>query len=236
MHENRRSFREGAKDIAPILLGVMPFAMISGITAVNVGISQPMAMAMSVFIFAGASQLAAYQLIAAGALPLVVIYTALVVNLRFVVYSASIAPYFQSLSTPWKWLYAYMLTDQGYAISLIRFREDETVSRAWYYLGASLPVWFVWQVFSAAGIFVGSAVPAHWGLDFAIPLTFMAVLVRSLENRAAVIAAVVGGVGAAAGYHLPLNLGLVLGVAAGILAGFAVDVASRPRRARKGER
>ncbi|MFP4199831.1 MAG: AzlC family ABC transporter permease [Clostridia bacterium] len=232
--ESKRSFVEGVKDIAPILLGIMPFGMISGITAVNVGISRPMAMAMSVFIFAGASQLAAYQLIASGAISFVIIYTALVVNLRFVVYSASIAPYFQSLSTPWKWVCAYLLTDQGYAVSLIRFRDDESIMPVWYYLGCSVTLWFTWQVFSAIGIFLGSAVPGHWGLDFAIPLTFMAVLVKSLDSRPAMIAAVVGGVVAVVANPLPMNSGLIIGVLSGILTGFWADRAGR-RRGEKGE-
>ncbi|MFO7942128.1 MAG: AzlC family ABC transporter permease [Bacillota bacterium] len=227
--EQKRSFVEGVKDIAPILLGIMPFAMISGITAVNVGISRGMAMVMSVFIFAGASQLAAYQLIASGAISFVIIYTALVINLRFVVYSASIAPYFQNLSMPLKWIYAYLLTDQGYAVSLIRFRDDDSVIPTWHYLGCSVTLWATWQLFSAIGIFLGSSVPAHWGLDFAIPLTFMAVLVKSLDNRPSMIAAVVGGVVAVVADPLPLNSGLIVGVLSGILAGYWADRASRAR-------
>ncbi len=226
----RESFWAGAKEITPILMGIIPFGMISGITAVNVGIDRGTAMLMSVFVFAGASQLAAYQLIASGAVSFVIVYTALVVNLRFVVYSASIAPYFKPLSTPWKWIYAYLLTDQGYAISLIRFREDEDVDPLWYYLGASVLLWITWQIFSALGIFLGSAVPEHWGLDFAIPLTFMAVLVKSLDSRPSIIAALVGGLLATAAYNLPLNLGLIIGVLSGIMAGYWAEAAGRPRR------
>ena len=226
----RESFWAGARDITPILMGIIPFGMISGITAVNVGIGQGTAMLMSIFVFAGASQLVAYQLIGSGAVSFVIVYTALVVNLRFVVYSASIAPYFKPLSTPWKWLYAYLLTDQGYAISLIRFREDESVRPTWYYLGASILLWITWQVFSALGIFLGSAIPAHWGLDFAIPLTFMAVLVKALENRPAIIAALIGGLVATAAYNLPLNLGLIAGVLSGILAGYWTESAGCPRQ------
>ena len=221
--DRRKYFFEGVKDISPILMGVVPFATIAGIAAVNAGLSKAMAMTLSLTVFAGASQLAAMQLVGAGAASFVVIYTALVVNMRFVVYSASIAPHFKSLSNPLKMLYAYMLTDQGYAVSVLRLRDCEHRDRHWYYLGASVPIWLTWQVFSAVGIFVGSHVPEHWELEFAVPLTFLAVLVQACENKKATAAAVSAGLIAVTAQPLPLNLGLILGVMGGILAGYGVD-------------
>ncbi|MFO8059059.1 MAG: AzlC family ABC transporter permease [Bacillota bacterium] len=235
MIDARKHFLRGVSDIAPILLGVMPFGMISGIAAVNAGLSEGTAMLFSVFLFAGASQLAAYQLIGAGAAAFVIIYTTLVINMRFLVYSASIAPFFRPLSTPRKWLYAYMLTDQGYALSVLRLRNHDIIDPQWYYLGVSLPIWITWQVFSLAGIYLGSAIPEQWGLDFAIPLTFLAVLVGALESSETVIAAVTGGLVAVAAHNLPLNLGLVAGILAGILAGMTAAFLRGTLPARRGE-
>ncbi len=217
--KQRRDLMTGVRDIAPILLGVIPFAMVSGITAVGAGIPKHIAMLMSLSMFAGASQLAANQLIGAGAAWFVIIYTALVINARFVVYSASVAPYLQSLSSPAKWLYAYLLTDQGYALSVLRFRRGDNLDPHLYYLGISVTIWLTWQVFSAAGIYLGSNIPEHWGLDFAVPLCFLAVLVQALEDRESIVAGATAGCIAVFALPLPLNTNLILGVMTGIGAG-----------------
>lgn len=234
MTDAQQDFRAGLKDISPLLLGIMPFGLISGITAINAGIPEGTAMLFSVFVFAGASQLATYQLIGAGAASFVVIYTALVINMRFVVYSASIAPFFKSLANPRKWLYAYLLTDQGYAISVLRVRDHKITDPQWYYLGASLPLWVTWQVFSAVGIYLGSNIPAHWGLDFAIPLTFLAVLVGALDDTDTLIAAATGGLVAVMAHPLPLNLGLIVGILAGIFAGMTSGALRKRPSTREG--
>jgi len=216
-------------DIAPILLGVVPFAMVSGITAVAAGIPEGIAMLMSLTMFAGASQLAANQLIGAGAASFVIIYTALVINARFVVYSASIAPYLQSLRPGAKWLYAYLLTDQGYALSILRFRQGDDVDPHRYYLGAGVTIWLTWQIFSAAGIYLGSGIPGHWGLDFAVPLCFLAVLVQAFEDGDSVIAGLAGGMTAVLAHPLPLNINLIMGVLVGIAAGLGTESLRRRR-------
>ena len=225
--DRRSDFLAGVKDTAPILLGIIPFAMISGITAVNAGIPEGLAMLTSVVVFAGASQLAATQLVGAGAAAFVIIYTALVINARFIVYSASVAPYLKSLTTPQKLLYSYLLTDQGYAMSVLRFREDETIHPPTYYLGAAVPIWTTWQIFSAAGIYLGSGVPGHWGLDFAVPITFLAVLIQALDDGNAVIAALAGGGVAVLAQPLPWNLNLIMGVVCGITAGLCAESLAR---------
>lgn len=220
---NRESFIAGVKDISPLLSGVIPFGMISGIAAVNVGIPHGMALAISMLVFAGASQLAMSQLIGAGAASFVIIYTAIIINLRFAVYSASIAPYLKSPRSPLRFLHAYLLTDHGYALSAVRLREDNNVHPHWYYLGASVPLWLTWQVFSAAGIYLGSGVPESWGLDFAIPLSFLAILVNACREGNSLAAGAAGGAVAVIAHPLPLNLGLIIGVLAGILVGLAVE-------------
>lgn len=226
----RNAFSAGFMAVAPIIPGVVPFGMICGVTAVKAGLSPAAAMGMSVLIFAGASQLAAIQLLAAGALPLVIVFTALVINLRFSMYSASLAPHFQHLPKRWRWPLAYLLTDQAYAMSINRYLSGAPSAhehKHWFYLGVAVTMWFTWQPATAAGILLGAAVPASWSLDFAIPLTFMALLVPGLRDRPTLIAAGVGGGVAVLAAALPFNLGLVLAAVSGIAAGVVAETLLR---------
>lgn len=222
----RRDFVAGGRAVGPILLGVVPFGLIAGVTAVNAGISPLQAVGMSVIVFAGAAQLAAIDLIGRSAPIAVVVLTVVVINLRFVMYSASIAPYFRQLAAPWKWLSAYVLTDQAYAVSLTEFRAtapDER-SRKWFYLGAASMLWIVWQISTFAGAAVGASMPAGLSLEFAVPLTFMALLVPALDDRATVVAALVAGTVGVVGAVLPFNLGLITAALVGIAAGVTLEV------------
>lgn len=223
MPSRRIHFGAGMKDIAPLLLGIVPFAMITGVAAVKVGIPKLPALAMSVFIFAGASQLAAVELIGRNAPAVVVILTALVINLRFVMYSASIAPHFQPLPGRWKRSLAYLLTDQAYVLAINRFRQNAETPPRWYFLGVAGTMWVVWQVGSATGILLGAQIPASWSLDFAIPLTFLAILVPAIKDRATVATALAAGLVAAGGTYVPLNLGLLLAALTGVVVGLTTE-------------
>ncbi|WP_327051332.1 AzlC family ABC transporter permease [Halomicrococcus gelatinilyticus] len=223
MSSARADFLSGVRVAVPIILGVAPFGMVAGVAAVGVGVPAIQALAMSVVIFAGASQLAAIELIGQNAPVAVVVLTVIVVNLRLVMYSASIAPYFERQSARWKAWLAYLLTDQAYAVSVMEFRSDEATSRRWYYLGVATPLWVVWQASTVAGILLGSSVPASWHLEFAVPLVFLAVLVPAITDRTTVVTAVVGGAVAVAANGLPFNLGLLTAAVAGIAAGLVVE-------------
>ncbi|MDT3436118.1 AzlC family ABC transporter permease [Haloarcula sp. 1CSR25-25] len=217
------AFRHGARDAVPLLLGIVPFGLVAGIAAVNAGFGLPMAVGLSVVVFAGASQIAALELLGQNAPLSVVVVTAVVINLRYLMYSASIAPYFREFSARWKAVLAYVLTDQAYAISVASYRSDRPVDRKWYYLGAAVTLWAVWQVTTIAGALLGTGVPDAWGLEFAIPLVFLAILVPAIEDRASAVAAVVGGSLAVLGAGLPLNLGLLVGSGVGITAGVLTE-------------
>lgn len=213
------SFIKGAKTVTPVLLGVIPFAMISGITAINTNISPVIAMFMSVTIFAGASQLAVLQLLHQNAAILVIVYTALIINFRFMIYSLSIAPYFREESTPWKVLLAYGMTDQSYALSMVHFLHESDDSPKWYFFGASSLMWLVWQLATGVGLILGAVIPAQLGLDFAIPLTFTAVLFKSVNDKSSVIAVIVSATVAVVFANVPMNAGLPMAAIAGITAG-----------------
>ena len=230
MRSRRDLFGTGMLAVAPMLPGVAPFGIVAGLTAVGQGLSEAQAMTMSVTIFAGAAQLATTQLIGEGALPAVILLTALTVNLRFAMYSASLAPHLQHLGRRWQLPLAYFLVDQNYALSIHRFQEGDEDWRAhghWFYLGAGVALWLTWQTATAVGVYMAAGVPREWSLDFAIPLVFMVVLVPALRNRAHVVAALTGGAVATLGAALPLHLGIVVGAFAGIAAGVVFERWSR---------
>ena len=217
------SFLDGVRAVAPVLVGIVPFGLVAGAAAVRVGLSGLQAVGLSVIVFAGASQLAAIELLGSDARLAVVVVTALVINLRMVMYSASLAPYFRETATRWRAGLAYLLTDQAYALAVTRFGADRPVRRRWYYLGAALPLWVVWQVCTVLGVVAGARVPDSLPLSFAVPLTFLALLVPAVTDRASGTAAVVGGAAAVLGAGLPLNLGLVAGAVGGVIAGLLVE-------------
>ena len=224
MSHPKQQFAAGLTAMAPVLPGVVPFGLTAGIAGLDAGLDPAAAFSMSFVIFAGASQLAWAQLVGQGALPLVVVATALIINLRMAMYSASLAPYLGSLPQRWKWPLAYLLTDQAYAVSIARFvREPDAPARHWYYLGAALPLWLVWLAATAAGIAVGAGVPPEWQLGFAVPLVFLALLVPAVRDRPSLAAAVVGGGVAVLASGLPFNLGLTIGALSGIVAGVLAE-------------
>ncbi|BDG09819.1 AzlC family ABC transporter permease [Anaeromyxobacter paludicola] len=235
-HWTRRAeFLAGCRAELPIILGVAPFGMIYGALAVGAGLSAFAAQAMSSVVFAGSAQFIAAQLIREGSPGLVVAVTVLVVNLRHLLYSASVAPYLRHLRAGWKGLLAYLLTDEAYAVAIGRYLRDgdrtdaDPVSpnRHWYFLGAGLVLWGSWQVSTGVGIFLGALVPASWSLDFTLPLTFIALVFPSLRDRGAFAAALGGGGIAVLAFGLPYKLGLMLAAVGGIAVGLVADRAER---------
>ena len=220
----RETFFAGLRTVAPIFLGAVPFGLVTGVTSVTVGLTAVEAVGMSAIVFAGASQLAALQLIGTGAALLVIWFTTLVINLRHLMYSASIAPYLQHISLRWRVLLAFLMTDQAYAFSLVHYEtEPSAPHREWYFFGVGLPLFFVWNTATAVGVFVGAQIPPSWGLDFVIPLVFLVMIFPSIKNRAAVVAALVAGFTAVVARPLPYNLGLVLAALVGIAAGVVAE-------------
>src|SRR5918997_6283527 len=204
------TFVSGAKAMVPVLLALIPFAVAFGATAMGSGLSTLEALAMSVFVFAGAAQLAAIPLISAGASVAIVVLTVFVINLRMTLYSASLAPHFRRLPAGWKGLLSYLLTDQAYAATITRFDDGQTEEpdRRWYFLGAALAIWVTWQAATMLGVFLGSWASEGWSLDFVLPLIFIALAVPATKDRATTAAALSAGVVAGVGGGLPPNTGL----------------------------
>lgn len=214
----------GVKAELPLLLGVVPFGMIYGALALNASLSIPAAQGMSAIVFAGSAQFIATQIIGSGAPALVVLMVVFVVNLRHALYSASVAPYLQKLGRSWKALLAYLLTDEAYVVTIMHYnQESDLAHKHWFFLGAGLTLWSSWQASTLAGILIGEQVSANWPISFVLPLTFIALVVPALKDRANVVAAVAAGAVGLLAMNLPLRTGLLVAALVGILAGMAVE-------------
>ncbi len=220
MKTDTSSFWAGVRAELPLLTAVFPFGMIYGALALDAGLTVPAAQAMSAIVFAGSAQFVAAQLIRDAAPGLVIVLTIAVVNLRHMLYSASLAPHLKHLSHRWKSLLAYLLTDEAYAVAVLHYEKAGGAAAGhWYFFGAGLALWTTWQISTAAGVFLGAAIPASWPLDFALPLTFIAIVVPVLKDRPAIVAALSAGAMAILAYGLPYKLGLILAALVGIALG-----------------
>ena len=219
-----QEFWNGVKDEAPILLGVIPFGLVFGALAISAHLSTLAAQAMSSIIFAGASQIIAAQLVGTGTSGLVILMVVFVVNLRHALYSASVAPHVKDLKKGWKLLLAYLLTDEAYAVTITHYnREPDSSYRHWYFFGAGLTLWSSWQVSTAIGIFIGAQIPASWPLDFVLPLTFIALVVPAIKDRAGLAAALVAGLIGLLAVNLPYKTGLLAAALIGIVTGLVIE-------------
>ncbi len=233
METPKDAIRQGLKDATPSVIGMIPFALIVGTATTVAGMDPWLALAMSIIVYAGAAQLVAIGLMAQSAPPLIVIATVLVVNLRFVMYSAAIASYLRALSKPKKWLYAYWLTDHLFALVIARYKPtDPAENVAAYFRGIAILTWLVWHSMVAIGIFAGTRVPKSWSLDFAIPLVFLALVFPALTSRAHWWTAAVAAIAAFFTAAFPLKLGLIAAAMTGVLIGTYVDWRSEQKLAR----
>lgn len=224
MESSRTAFLAGIRDQAPGVLGNIPFGLITGATASAAGIDPLLAIAMSIIVFAGAAQLVAIQLISEGAPGAMIVLAALVVNLRMMMYSAAVAPFFAHLNLRWKVLIGYLLTDHAFALMTARFRPDDpNPHKRWYYLGAGSLMWTVWQIALAIGVFIGVQVPASWSLEFLIPLMFIALVAPALKTRPQLLAAVCAATASVFTASFPLKSGLVVAALAGVVGGLLMD-------------
>src|SRR5437588_2776936 len=229
-------FLQGCRGVTPILLGVVPFGLIYGVSARGAGIPALAAQAMSFIVFGGSAQFVIAQLVGAGVPGGIIILTAVIINLRHALYSASVAPYLKGLHARWKWLLAYLLTDECYAVTITHYhQEDDTGRKHWYFFGAGLTLWATWQASTAAAVLLGTQVPSSWSLDFTLPLTFIALVVPSLKDRAGVIAALTAGIIALVAFGLPLRLGLVVATLIGMGVGMSIEMGKPGRSALPGK-
>lgn len=221
---DRSAFHAGLRAASPLLLGVFPFGLVTGIAMVAGGIPPLEAILFSFVVFAGASQLAATQLLGVAAPVAVIVVTAFFVNLRFVMYSASMRAHLAGLPLRWRLGLGYMLSDNAYALSITRYTQHpHEGGKHWYCLGAASSIWVAWQIATILGVIAGAAIPQAWKLEFAAPLAFIAMSVPLLRDRAMVAAALAAGITVVLAHPFPMRLGLVLAAVAGITAGLLTE-------------
>lgn len=234
----------GARAVSPMLIGVVPFGLVAGATPATTGLGGDAAIGFSMIVFAGASQLAAADVLADGGSALVAIIAACTINLRMLLYSASLSPFLAREPLRRRMFMAYLLTDQAYAVSITRWNDEAADEQAgappvdrWrrvpYFLGAGLLLWASWQASTIVGIVIGSAVPEDLPLDFAVPLVFLVLLVPAITSAPAAVAAIVGGSAAVLAAEAGAgHLSVIVGAAAGIAAGAFAEVLAERRPAR----
>lgn len=217
----RAEFTSGLRGVAPLLIGDIPFGIIYGVVALGTGMPLILAQLVSLIVFAGSAQFACAQLIGAGASGLLIVSTAFIINLRHALYSASLEPYTLHLSSRWKWLLSYLLTDEAYAVAIRHYQDNAPLKyKHWYFLGAGIGLWTTWQASTGIGILLGTRVPGSWSLDFALALSFIAIVVPMLKTRADLASALSAGTMALALHPLPYKVGLLIASFVGIAVGF----------------
>lgn len=220
----RSEFLAGARDTFPLLVGAWPFGMIFGALAVTSGFSPLGVAAMSAFVFAGSAQFIAVGLVAAGTPAIIIILTTLVVNLRHMLYSATLAPHLSGLPPRWLVPLGFWLTDESFVVAAAHFENENRPHKHWYLLGTEIVMFLDWQVVTWIGIVAGQQIrdPQSWGLDFAMVVTFLGMLVPMVKGRPMLAATLVAAGVALLSNGLPNQLGLLvaalLGIAAGVLA------------------
>ncbi|WP_420327798.1 AzlC family ABC transporter permease [Mameliella sp.] len=220
------SYWRGMRTALPFLFVVAPFAMLFGVVAADAGLNLFEIISFSVVVIAGAAQFTAVQLMQDGAPTLVVIVSALAVNLRMAMYSASITPHLGHLPMWKRVLVAYFLVDQTFAASIVEYekRPEMTVPQKFsYFMGVMTPICPFWYLFTIVGALVGEAVPPELGLDFALPIAFIALFAPALRTGAHRAAALVAAIMALSFAWLPYNLGLIVGALSGMMTGAEVE-------------
>ncbi|HEU4895020.1 MAG TPA: AzlC family ABC transporter permease [Acidimicrobiia bacterium] len=222
MSVDRAIARRGILDALPLYVPAMPFALVIGLAIVEAGINPFAGWSGSWLIFGGAAQLTVISLLGTGAAFFAVVTAGLIVQARHLMYSAALAPVFQS-QPPWfRWVGPYVLIDQMFALVSVRTDDDPDAFRT-YYLAAGATFWILWQLTTALGIAIGPAVPLEWNLQFAIPLLFIGLLVLGIDKTSKLVAALVGAGVTFLFAGLPNRSGLLVGAFAGILAGTLVE-------------
>ena len=226
----RAAFWAGAKEILIVAPSFIPFAVVCGVASTQVGMTTGAALALPALVFGGSAQAVLMQFLQSSASIWVAVLSGLVVNLRMAIYSAAMAPRLRHLSTPRRMLAAAFLVDNTFAYLQRRTESDpQDQYLLSYYAGITAILWPCWIFFCAVGVLAGNVVPAHWQLEFAIPLSFIAMLVYAVRNLPLLAAAFMGGLASVVLFDVPLKLGLIAACLIGMAAGLLTEKV-RPQR------
>ncbi|HEY7788432.1 MAG TPA: AzlC family ABC transporter permease [Casimicrobiaceae bacterium] len=219
-------FRAGFTEMVPLSIAIAPFGLVCGVGAAAAGASTLGALGLSAIVFSGAAQILAVQLLAAGAPLAVIVLTCFVAGLRFLIYSAAMAPYLRPLPPRWQQGLAFLMTDQVFAASVRRFDAGaDPHAGGMHFLGGGLALWSLWQVTNLAGYFLGNLIPSSWSIEFAVPLCFIALVAPHFRTAPTITAALASGAAVIALAGLPMKLNLIVAGVIGIMAGTLADFA-----------
>ena len=209
MEENWREFWKGVLAQLPVQLGVIPFGLVFGVLGVASGLTATQTILMSSIIFGGASQVVFAQLWSSGTSPIITGGSVAIINMRHIIYSANVSFYISSLPLRWRIILGYLLTDEAFAVS---FQEFENKNRFAHYhlLGGGLTLWVFWQISTVIGVFLGANIPPHLNLEFAIPLTFIAIVVQDLKKLDHVIVMITCGLSSLLFFEAPFKSYIII--------------------------
>lgn len=211
----------------PLVIGATPFGILFGTLAIQSGLSIAATLTMSALVFAGSAQFIALGLLTTGTPLTLILLTTLIVNLRHLLYAISLLPHIGRLPQPWRLAIGFWLTDESFAVAIARYNQpNSSPYKHWYYLGAALFMYVNWQCCTAIGIWMGQQIPdaTEWGLDFAMSVTFLGMIVPYVLTRPMLATVLVAGVTALLAHSLPHQLGLLVATLAGVAAGFTLDL------------
>ena len=222
----RAEFWAGVRATIPLLIGAAPFGLIFGALALNSGLSLAGAAGFSAIVFAGSAQFIAAGLVASGVSVGFIVLTTLIVNLRHALYAATLAPHTAHLPQRWLIPLAFWLTDETFVVVASHYaKKDGSPHKHWYFFGSAIFMYINWQAWTWLGILVGQSIPnpGAWGLDFALVVTFIGMLVPFVENRKMLLAVLVAGVVAVLVNGLPNKMGLMVASLVGVAVGVGLD-------------
>ena len=220
-------FFKGAKDTLPLIIGAIPFGIIFGTLAETAGLSAWATMGMSTFVFAGSSQFVALSLVASGTAWPMIVLTTFVVNLRHMLYSATMVPFYKNLGNFWKIFLAFGLTDETFAVAINRYNQQDGVPDKQYYnLGSMVFMYLNWNLCTFIGLTAGQAFPeiSKWGLDFAMPATFIGIVIPYLVTRPMWASVITAGIISILSSGLPHKLGLIVAAVVGVTVGLFCEM------------
>ena len=219
MNSKLKIFLKGIQNVAPLLIPVVPFGIIFGVFGMDLGIGPYMTFGMSIIVFGGASQIVLLQLFSGGASSLVTLSSVAAVNSRHLLYGAVLSEYLSKLKITWKIILSYVMVDQAFSVSNAYFKKNKkNKNKHFHLLGAGLTLWIVWQISTLIGIFLGTIIPEELGLSFAIPITFLALLINDFKKINNIIVMITSGAIATIGYHLiPFKAYIIVAALSGLL-------------------
>ena len=225
---NYKVFLKGIVDVSPLMIPVVPFGLIFGVLAIDIGFSPVETMAMSLIIFGGASQIVLLQLFSGGASSLVIISSVGAVNSRHLLYGAVVSEHLSDLKLVWKIIISYFLIDQAFAISNDYLKKNKDSNRYFHLVGGGATCWVIWQSTTLLGIILGAAIPEKLGLSFAVPLTFLALLVNDFRKFINVIVIIISGLVATLGYnYIPFKAYVIVAALTGLITAIILTLQNK---------